>query len=107
MGALEVGLEVVELQAPEPAVAIEEAIERGEALALERVDPALAVGRDRDEVGVGEDLQVPRHRRLRQVRQRLDEVARGPRPLEQEIEQRAAAGIGDGGEGVHASTYER
>lgn len=102
MGAGEVGFEVVELQRPEAPVAIEEAIELFEPVALQGVDAALAVGGDADEAGVAQHLQMTRHRRLRQVRQRVDEIAGGPRALEQQVEQGATAGIGDGGKGVHA-----
>jgi hypothetical protein len=102
VGALEVGLEVVELRRPEAAVAIEEAVELGDAVALEGVDAALAVGGDVDEASVEQHLEVPRHRRLRQRGQGIDEIAGGPRTGQQQVEQRAAARVGDGGKGVHA-----
>jgi hypothetical protein len=97
----EVGFERVELGAPEAAVAVEPAVELGEALPAQRVEAALAVGRDGDEAGLLQDLEVARHRRLGDAGQHRHEVARGGRALEEPIEQRAAARVGDGGEDVH------
>ena len=97
----EVGFEGVELGAPEAPVAVDPAVELGEPGRAEGVDAPLAVGRDLDEAGLLQDLEVPRHRRLGDARQRGDEVPRGLRALEEQIEQRAPARIGDGSEDVH------
>jgi hypothetical protein len=101
VGLLEVRLEGVELSAPEATVVFEPPLQLGDALPAEGVDAALAVGGDLHEPGLPQDLEVPRHRRLADARQRHREVPRGLRAVEQAIEQRAAAGVGEGGEDVH------
>jgi hypothetical protein len=101
VGPGEVRFEGVELGAPEAPVAVDPLVELGEALPAQRVDALLAVGRDRDEPGLLQDLEVPRHRRLGDARQCFHELPRGLRPLEQQIEQRAAPRVGDRGEDVH------
>jgi hypothetical protein len=97
--------EGVELRAPEAAVAIDPAVELGEALPAQGVDAALAVGRDLDQPRLLQDLEVPRHGRLADPGQGRDQVARGLRALEEQIEERATARVGDGGEDVHRETY--
>jgi len=97
----EVRFEGVELAAPEAPVTIDPPVELGDAVPAQRVDAPLAVGRDLDQARLLQDLEVPRHPRLGDARQRRDEVARGLRAPEQQIEQRAAARVGDGGEDVH------
>lgn len=106
MGAGEVGLEGVELIGPEAAVAVDPAIELGEALPPQGVDAPLAVGGDLDEPRLLQHLEVPGDRRLGETRQGGGELQRGLGAPEQGIEQRAATGVGDGGEDVHAPTYE-
>jgi hypothetical protein len=103
--AREVSLERVELGPPEAAVAAQPAIQLGDALAAQRVHAALAVGGGLDQTRLLEDLEVARHRRLGDAGQHRHQVARGRGALEEAIEQRAPARVGDGGEDVHAPTY--
>ena len=105
MGPGEVHFEGVELRAPEAPVAIDPAVELGDAVPAQGVDAAGAVGRDVDEARLLEHPEVPRHRRLADVGQRRCEVPGGLRALEEQIEQRAAARISDGGEDVHGPAY--
>jgi len=97
----EVRLEGVEARAPEAAVAVQPAVELGDAVLAQRIDAPLAVGRDLDEAGLLEHLEVPRHRRLGDAGQGRGEVSGRLRAEEEQIEQRAAAWIRDGGEDVH------
>ncbi len=94
-------LEGVEAVGPEAPVTVDPSVELGEAFALQRVDAALALRRDLDETRLPQHLEVARDGGLRDAGEGVDEITRGLRALEEEVEQRAAAWVGDGGEDVH------
>jgi len=95
------GFECIQLCGPETSVAIQKFVELRETVTLERVQAALAVRSDGHQFGVGERLQMSRHRRLSQVRQGIDQISRRAGSREQQIHQRAASRVSDGGERVH------
>lgn len=94
-------LEGVELRSPEVPIATQPPVELGETVGPQRVHAPLRVGPDLDQPRLAEDAEMAGHGRLRQIGQDLGQVARRALTVGEEIEELAAARIGDGGEDVH------
>jgi hypothetical protein len=103
----EVRLQGVQAVGPEAPVSIDPVVDLGEALPPQRVDAALAVGRDLDETRLPQHLEVARDGRLGDAGEGIHQLPRGPGALEEEVEERAAARVGDGGEDVHPAMNKR
>jgi|SRR6185437_6397458 len=100
-------LERVEVVDPEAAVAFDPVLDLCQPLPLQRVDAALAVGRDLDEPRLPQHLEVARDGGLGDAWEGIHQLPRGLWALEEEVEQGAAAWVGDGCEGVHRAIDKR
>ncbi len=97
-------LEAVEVRVPEGSVSGEPAVELGERLGSDAVDAALRIGTRLDEAGVLEHAQVLGDGGLTQW-ETFDQVADGPLPLEQQLENRQAARVDERLEGVRRAHH--
>ena len=107
--ACQLGRERVEALVPEPAEVVEPLVDLSERRRVDRVEPAGAVGPDRREAAVAEDLEVLRDGRLRDAELGLDD--RGDRPrrqlaLGEELEDPPADRVAEDVERVHEDILE-
>src|SRR5260370_21077497 len=66
-GPLQEGVELVELLLPEAAIELDPIRRRPKTLAAQLAAPPLGLGVSLDQAGVGQYLEMPRHRRHRHV----------------------------------------
>jgi hypothetical protein len=95
---VQVALERVRAALPGAAVRLEPCIEVDERTDLEGVDAALSLHMRGDQPGFAQHPEVFGGPGLRQAGQ-LDQLAHGARAFAQELEHRAAVGIGERGPG--------
>src|SRR5205823_9503113 len=109
---VEVAFEVVEPGAPEAPVALEPAVELGQGSGPQGIDAPRPVGADLHQLRLTEDAQVAGHGRLRQRRERSDELSGRPLTPGEEVQDCAARRLCHGFEDVHgpsiwSSLYKR
>ena len=100
---VEMAFERVKPSAPELAVGSQPGIELGERLGPEPVPAPLAIRAHAHEPGLAQHPEVLRHTGLAEL-EPLHELAHGPLPLAQELQDLAPSRLGENGKG---STHER
>jgi hypothetical protein len=103
--ASKVLFEGIEAVRPERSVAGQPAVDLTEAFGPQLVDATLRVGPHGHQPHLPEDAEVPRHCRLGERGERLDELAGWAFLGRQQVEDVAAGGLGDSLEHVHRGEY--
>src|SRR5579863_2581107 len=97
-------VERVQLGRPEAFDPCEPLIELGETGRVDAIDAPLRVDAHRDQLGLAKHFQMLRDGRGAEV-EVLDDLAGGEFALRQDLEDLAAGGVGEGGEGEHEGYY--